>query len=922
MTEEKQKLSQNEQIAQLVLDNVLDGIITINHHGIIQSFNPAAEHIFGYKASEAIGQNVSILMPEPYHSHHNHYIENYLRTGEAKIIGIGREVMGQRQDGSLFPMDLAVTQFIVNGTPQFVGIIQDITQRKETEAALKNALQNSFRTTVKNLQNIVFKYEKNDNNQFIFTLSEGKLGQALGLVTEEVKGLPLERVFPEKLADKLKVHFQKALDGENVQYEMVYKNKTIHVSLSPIIENGKVSEVAGSGTDITYLKRIERELSTARDQALEASELKSEFLANMSHEIRTPMNGIIGVTDLLLETPLSEEQQEFVNIIHHSSQALLTIINDILDFSKMEAGKLKIESISFDLPAIVEGIAEILLSKAHAKGLTLLTYIDPSIPKLVCGDAIRLRQILLNLVDNAIKFTPEGQVVIKAQLRATQKHRIHVHFTVSDTGIGITEEEKGRLFHPFVQADGSTTRKYGGTGLGLAISKRLVELMGGEIGLDSIKGKGTTFWFTLPLKLDTQTSPVDLLNLEKQYQSLRILIIDDSPTEATIIKQYLDSWGMTSEHVDNGIDALTLLKQGITHHQPYDIAIVNIKASGLDSFSFAHIVQTDPYLSRTRLIYLNKIDEKNIKQEALNNGFAALINQPIKQSQLLDCLVTLVNEKSVNQPAESVPNPAKEHEAIVVNKAEILLVEDHPVNQKVAQFQLKKLGFHVETASNGREAIQKLEENHYAMILMDIQMPEMDGIEATQKIRSMDPSIAKTPIIAMTANALPTDKEKYLLAGMDDYISKPVKLAELHGVLEKWLNHSKARIPKKNSEATSESTEDQVPPIDLEQLKNTYGEDPEILKEFLSVFLESTPDYLDQLADAIRNQDDSAIRDIAHGLKGSGSVIEAKKFTMLCERIEKKTIALQLDSLSHDYQALLQAFDNIKKFVEEISLNK
>lgn len=754
--------SEKEQIAQLVLDNVLDGIITINKKGVIESFNPAAEKIFGYTREEVQGRNVSMLMPEPYHSEHDTYIESYLRTRVPKIIGSGgQEVVGKRKDGSIFPMYHAVTEFMLDHEPHFVGIFQDITERKNTERALNKALKDDFKHTVRNLQNLVFKYKKDHRGDYLFTLSEGKLAEELQLTTEDVLYKTVKDIFPEDLASKLHGYFAQSYKGEPVHFEMTYQDKVLYILLSPILENGNVVEVVGSGINITYRKKVEEALSLARDQALEASELKSQFLANMSHEIRTPMNGIIGVTDMLFDTALNPEQIEFVRIINDSAQSLLTIINDILDFSKMEAGKMKIDDVEFDCFGLVDSISEILLTKAKSKGLSLLTFIDSGIPRRLYGDPLRIRQILLNLTDNAIKFTAHGSVVIRVHLQKDEEKGVTLRFSVIDTGIGISHEEQSRLFQAFVQADGSTTREYGGTGLGLVISKRLVELMDGQMGVESEKEQGSTFWFQLPLRR---------------------------------------------------------------------------------------------------------------------------ANAPLKSAETV---------------SEVRDNDAGKEMGI---KPLVLLVEDNPVNQRVAHFQLNKLGYQVESALNGLEALEKLEKGTYSLVLMDIQMPVMDGVEATKKIRKMATFNQAIPIITMTANAMKNDKERYLSLGMDDYISKPVKLDQLRAVLEKWIITPISRNQ----------------PINMKKLMDTYGDDESMIKEFLGVFIDSTPDYLEQLQSAIDERKADLVKEIAHGLKGSSAVIEAQSFSLLSGAIETAARAQDWEEIEDNNQRLLDLFDTIKIFVNDL----
>ncbi len=921
MMREDKFSTEKEMIAQLVIDNVLDGIITINHRGIVETMNPAAENLFGYTKDEVIGGNISLLMPEPYHSQHDQYIERYLETGHAKIIGIGREVVGKRKDGSLFPMDLAVTKFKIGEDVHFIGIIEDIIVRKQTEEALRKALRDDFRHTVKNLQTLVFKFKRNARGEFIYTLSEGKLAQEIGQVSENLIGKRPQDVYDPEKSNWLIEKYKLAYEGEHVNYETYVEDRALHITLSPIIEDGSVLEVVGSGIDITHRKKMEEELEYARDQALESSRAKSQFLANMSHEIRTPMNGIIGVSELLLESELSKEQLDWVSIIHDSSHALLTIINDILDFSKMEAGKMKIDLVEFELMSLVEGIAEMLHPKAKAKGLTLLTFVDPKIPNLLKGDPMRLRQILINLTDNAIKFTSAGNVVLRVNDLEQDEEALSLYFTVTDTGIGISEDEQKVLFQPFVQADGTPTRKYGGTGLGLVISKRLVELMEGDMGFESEKGKGTSFWFKLPFKkvnspvIEEKSTFIHTLNVN-------VLLVIDQTIEREILKSYLESWGCHVETCTNGIEGLSMIKQKATSSSPYSIAFVHLKDSGIDSVSFAEIVQKDSDLRQTKLLQLSDSERTYSLSESLKAGFKAQLLQPIKQNQLRACLNTLFETAAQSsppvQPKELKSEGKTRHtfEDKAHPSPQLLLVEDNPVNQKVTHYQLKKLGYSAELAENGRLALEKVKTTRFKLILMDIQMPEMDGIEATQHIRRLELPGEHVPIIALTANAMSTDKERYLSNGFDDYISKPVSLETLEHTLEKWLNASNVPVSQVLNEAkTSEGSIE--PPIHLEKLKATFGEDKTTLREFYTLFRETIPPMLKDLEACLSSKHYEEGAEIAHGLKGAAAVIEAGPFRENSQAIEnafKIQDALSLPTLIED---LKEAFENVLNYAED-----
>jgi signal transduction histidine kinase/CheY-like chemotaxis protein/HPt (histidine-containing phosphotransfer) domain-containing protein len=614
------------------------------------------------------------------------------------------------------------------------------------------------------------------------------------------------------------------------------------------------------------------DLEVARNRAEQATRAKSEFLANISHEIRTPMNAMIGMTELALATRITREQREYLTAVQGSADALLALVNDLLDFSKIEARKLQLDRVGFQLRDALEDTMRVLAPRAHKKGIELACHIDPSVPDTLVGDPLRLRQIVLNLVGNAIKFTDRGEVLVQAQVESRHDQKVQMHFSVRDTGIGIPPEKQQVIFEAFSQADSSTTRRYGGTGLGLAISAQLVELMGGTISVESEPGLGSTFHFTAWLDVE-EAGAEEASGRWHSMTDLPVLIVDDNATNRRILEEVFSNWRMRPVAVEGGRAALAALEKSSREAQSFAVVLLDGHMPDLDGFELAQRITRDQRYRRTRVVMLTSAGEPEDVARCGKLGISAYLTKPVKQSELFDVVVSVLSDPVVEKPKSPKKTRAK-------RGLRVLLAEDNQVNQLVASRILEKLGHQVTVVSSGRQAVSAAQAGKFDVIVMDVQMPEMDGLEATAEIRRWERTTGKhVPIIAMTAHAMKGDRERCLEAGMDGYTSKPIRIKELEQAISKLVPTLSVDVPVSKSDEAE-------PVIDHRAVLEGFGGNRRLLSQSIRLFLADYPQRLAEIREAIGRGDANALARAAHALKGSVGNFALKDVFAIAQRLE------------------------------------
>jgi two-component system, sensor histidine kinase and response regulator len=825
ITERKQvesALEKSETLFRALFDLSPDAVVLIDPHdpsGLwpIIDCNAVACRMNGYSREELIGRSIDILNTTPGTPE-----ERTAYLGQLRITGSSAlETYHRHKNGTIFPVEVSTSLITAGDRELILGLDRDITRRRQTETALTREKQ-FFESLVLNSPTAIVVLGENEK---IISCNPA-FEQLYGYSSDEILGVALDALIttPEDLAEA-QYYSQQVMDGT---VHVLGKRRRKDNSLVEVEIFGVPVVAAGEKIGTLAIYHDVSELVRARKEAEEASRTKSEFLANMSHEIRTPMNGVMGMLELALDTSLTSEQRDYLQTSLQSAEALLTLLNDILDFSKIESGRLEFENINFSLRSTVEDVAYTLARRAQDKGLEMACLIHPDLASALQGDPGRLRQILVNLVGNAIKFTQQGEIVIRAEAVEETNTHATIHFAVQDTGIGIPYVRQTAIFDRFTQADGSTTRKYGGTGLGLAISKQLVEAMGGTIGVESTPGTGSTFWFDLKFEKQDRkkrtTAP--LTSRPANLAQAHILIVDDNQTNRMVLTKNIEALGSRPEAVPGGAEALDALRHAQRAGDPYHVVLLDMQMPGMDGEQTAGAIKSDPSLREVKIIILTSMGQRGDASRFEALGCSAYLLKPVKQQMLFDAVIAVLGREEKSDSALVTRHTLSEQKK---TGQRILLAEDNAINQKLAVALLQKAGYSVDAVENGVQAFEKIQANQYGAVLMDVQMPEMDGFEATQKIREIEKQTGQhVSIIAMTAHAMHGDRENCFEAGMDDYITKPIQPKVLFSVLERWTQPT--RSSKEDLQAAQDySTQEAVFSIDLDD--GLFGEEVSFVED-------------------------------------------------------------------------------------------
>lgn len=785
----KKALQAEKELMDLMMNNVPDRIYFKDRDSRFIRANLALAKQFGLKSPEELYGKTDFDFHDPIHA--KEAFEDEQRIMKERSTILNKQESYLNNGNRVWELTTKIPYFnIKNEVIGIVGISHDFTKQKKLEDSLKKEKE-LLQMLIDNVPDYI--YFKDKNSKYI--RANKAIGDFYKTDLNDIIGKSDLDYLPKKIAEKLHKQDLEIFENDAEVINKVEKlknldGKTIWLSTTKVPikdEYSKIIGLVGTSRDVTIVELTKKHFEMAKEKAEEANRAKSMFLANMSHEIRTPMNGIIGMADILSKSKLDPTQKEYLDIIMKSGQTLLSLINNILDFSKIESGKMELETVLINIRSVIEEVADIHIVHATTKSIDLLTYIDPEVPEFVGGDYVRLKQIITNLVNNAIKFTTKGEVVVHVSYIGITNGTHEIQFKVKDSGIGITEENQKKLFKSFSQVDASTTRKYGGTGLGLAISQKLVALMGGELDVESSSNSGSTFFFKGKFSVSGEAKNNSAFLSKKQLRGKHIVIVDDNETNRLIFKNYLKTWQVKVSEFKDGFEALSFFKNQSNLDNPIDLVLVDYHMPGMDGRELAQKIKANKKTSHLKLILLSSITDALSTLEMKKNGFETGLNKPIKMNQLLNITLKVFGVPQIKNGIESVEN---ENHLIIYKNKRFLIVEDNLINIKVAQIVLSGLSTQIEVAKNGLEAINLFQKNKFDVILMDIRMPVMDGMEATLRIRALEKNTKveePVKIIATTANTYQEDVENCMDNGMDAFLEKPFKRKDLLDILQQLL---------------------------------------------------------------------------------------------------------------------------------------
>jgi PAS domain S-box-containing protein len=873
----REALSLPASLFSTLLEIADDAVVVIDERHAIVLFNRGAERIFRYRAEEVLGEPVTLLLPESAAAQHDGYIDAFGRQAvPTRRMGERSEIEGRRAGGELFAAEASISRVDIGGLRYYAAIVRDISERKSADLALA-ASEARFRTLAESAPVGIFQTDATGACVYV----NSRWSEIAGMQPHEALDSGWSRALhPDDRAAVYQAW--RAATGARRVFAMEYRflrpdgRETWvygHAVPAPMIGHGGEGYI-GTTTDITDRRLQSAALEQAKQEAEAAARAKSLFLANMSHEIRTPLNAVIGMTSLLMDTPISEEQKDLTQTIRASGEALLAIINDILDFSKADLGKLDLEHQGFDLRRAIEDSLDLLAPAGAAKGLNLAYFIEDGVPESLVGDVTRLRQILVNLIGNAVKFTHQGEVLVHVDGRTVDTGGYRLHIAVRDTGIGIPRDRLPHLFQSFAQVDPSTTRKYGGTGLGLAISRRLAELMGGTAWAESEPGVGSTFHVTAELEPGPAHDHLYLRRHAPVLSGKRVLIVDDNTTNRRILVKQCLLWGMLPSAHPSAAEALDLVRHG----HGFDVAVLDMGMPDMDGIDLAWEIRKYCGAVELPIVLLTSIGTRLGAATDPELGLAAFVYKPIKPAQLFRVLVDALGGVSSGGQAPDAPSDygPKLAEQLPLR---ILVAEDNAVNQRVVLRLLERLGYRADIAANGIEVLDALERQPYDLVLMDVQMPEMDGIEAARRVFQRFDRHEAPRLVAMTANAMPGDRELALSVGMEGYLTKPIDVATLRQALL-----GLGVRPMASSPSTLESLDvgrlDELSAMD-------EGNSTNMVRDLIDMFLSDAPEQIRNLWNALRRRDAAAFQATVHRFLSSIENIGARRMAALCFDLER-----------------------------------